>query len=256
VTAEIITIASLKGGAGKTTTAYALACAAGVTGLRALALDLDPAFGLTAALGLSPRPATIADAVHGGDLDAALQQHPLGVHAVAADRRLTGDAPQAERLRALLWEARSRYDVIVLDASPDEAAMLGPVDVADHIVVPAALDILSMRAAALTAALVDAAGALDRVSGLAVTDPSRPMSAAERSVLAGLQRHGLALETQLMARRSWPSASTAATDPEVAGMLTAGKLLLREVATRSAPPGALRHFIALARSRPPLTAAG
>lgn len=257
MTAEIITIASLKGGAGKTTTAFALACAAGASGLRALAIDLDPAFGLTAALGLGTRPLTISDALRGGgDLEAALQHHPLGIHALAADRRLAAEAPAAEQLRALLAGARSSYDVVVIDAASDGEAMCGPLAVADHVVIPSSLDILSMRAAALAAATADAAGALERISGLVIVDPSRPMADAERALLAGLLRNRLALETQLMSRRRWPVGAGAHASADIDGLIAAGKLLLREVATHTAPPGALRHFIALARSRPPATAAG
>ena len=59
--AEIITIASLKGGVGKTTTSYALAAAAAASGLRVIAIDLDPTGGLSNALEKAKRATSIVE---------------------------------------------------------------------------------------------------------------------------------------------------------------------------------------------------
>lgn len=52
---KIITTAVIKGGAGKTTTAAALAQAGAAAGKRVLAIDLDPQGNLTAALAADPQ---------------------------------------------------------------------------------------------------------------------------------------------------------------------------------------------------------
>src|ERR1700692_3088129 len=61
VPAEVITIASLKGGVGKTTSSYALCAAAAAGGLKVIAIDLDPTGGLSNALERAKRRVTVID---------------------------------------------------------------------------------------------------------------------------------------------------------------------------------------------------
>ena len=63
--AEVITIASLKGGVGKTTSSYALCAAAAAGGLKVIAIDLDPTGGLSNALERAKRNVTVIDVLHG-----------------------------------------------------------------------------------------------------------------------------------------------------------------------------------------------
>src|SRR2546430_15042972 len=93
VPAEIITIASLKGGVGKTTSSYAIAAAAAAGGLRVGAIDLDPTGGLSNALEKAKRGVTVIDVLHKrGQLRDALIEHPLGIRTIAAPRSLNHEA--------------------------------------------------------------------------------------------------------------------------------------------------------------------
>src|SRR6202158_3627617 len=77
VPAEVITIASLKGGVGKTTSSYALCAAAAAGGLKVIAIDLDPTGGLSNALERAKRSVTVIDVLHGRvSLRDALIDHP------------------------------------------------------------------------------------------------------------------------------------------------------------------------------------
>jgi cellulose biosynthesis protein BcsQ len=248
--AEIITIASLKGGTNKTITAYALARAAAAGGLRVIAIDLDPSGGLTTALAIKWRSGTIADVLLGGlPLAAALTQHPSGVRLAASHRSLIDEAVSEKQLNALLGPVRAECDVIVLDTDATEPAIVGPLAVADHIVIPTGLDILSMRAAALTVGLAQRGNVLDHIRGIAVANVERPASRTEQSLLEGLTKSGLAFETVLWSTPDWAAVVAGASQDPPAELLAQSKRLLREVATRSTSVDALRQFVGLAHGR-------
>ncbi len=247
--AEIITIASLKSAVGKTTVTYALAAAGAATGLDVIALDLDPSGGISAGLEVARRETTIADVLEARiPLADALSRHPLGIRTLAAHRTLDGEALTAARLRAVLEPVLDRCDIVLLDTGFDETAVTGPLAVADRIVVPTSLDVLSMRAAALTAGLAQQEGCVERVSGLAVVNVPQPPSATTQSLLDALLRTGMAYESVLWHDQSWAVAAER-TAPLPETVLASSKALLREVATRPAPVDALMQFIALAQGR-------
>jgi cellulose biosynthesis protein BcsQ len=250
--AEIITIASLKGGVGKTTSSYALAAAAADGGLRVVAIDLDPTGGLSNALEKARRKATIADVLHGrADIHDALMDHPLGVKAVASHRSLNEDVPTEDQLRQITSGISSDFDVILLDTHPHEPSLIGPLAVADRIVVPTALDILSLRAAALTVGLAQQLNVLERIRGIVVTNVKRPMSRITESLLNGLTLSGLAFDTVLWYSPGWIMATSGRGELPDEELLRMSKMLLREVAVRPVPEESLRQFISMAQGRRP-----
>ena len=253
--AEIITIASLKGGVGKTTTAYALAAAASSSGLRVVAIDLDPTGGLSNALEKSKKTTTIADVLHGRvSLREALVNHPLGIQTVPGHRSLNHEPLLENQLRAIIAPILEDVDVILLDTHPHEPSLLGPMAVADRIVIPTALDLLSLRAAALTVGLAQQVGVLDRIRGIVVSNAKRPLSRITESLLTGLTVSGLAFETVLWFSSGWVVATSGKGELPDQLLLDQAKMLLQEVATRPVPVDSLRSFIAMAQGRPAPTA--
>src|ERR1700692_3088131 len=83
----------------------------------------------------------------------ALIDHPLGIRTVVSHRSLNDESPSKEQLDEMLADVRDDCDIILLDTHPHEPSLVGPMGAADRIVIPAALDILSLRAAALTVGL-------------------------------------------------------------------------------------------------------
>jgi len=252
VAAEIITIASLKGGVGKTTATYALAAAGASSGLRVIAIDLDPTGGLSNALEKSKRTVTIADVLHGRvSLREALVDHPLGIQTVPGHRSLNHEPLHDHQLRAVIQPVLDDVDVVLIDTHPHEPSLLGPMAIADRIVIPTALDLLSLRAAALSVGLADQLGVLERIRGIVVSNAKRPLSRITESLLNGLIVSGLAFETVLWFSSGWVVATSGKgelPDPELLGDARA---LLQEVATRPVPVAALRQFIAMAQGRRP-----
>ena len=248
--AEIITIASLKGGVGKTTTSYALGAAAADGGLRVIAVDLDPTGGLSNALEKAKRTVSIADVLHGRvSMQEAVLDHPLGIKTVASHRSLNDESPSEDRLREILDPILDAYDVVLLDTHPHEPSLIGPMAVADRIIVPTALDILSLRAAALTVGLAQQLQVLERIRGIVVTNVKRPLSRITESLLNGLTLSGLAFETILWYSPGWILATSGKGELPDSELLTESKMLLREVATRPVPAEALRQFISMAQGR-------
>jgi cellulose biosynthesis protein BcsQ len=250
--AEVITVASLKGGVGKTTTSYALAAAAAARHLRVIAIDLDPTGGLSNALERAKRTVTIADVLRGRcTLQEALIDHPLGIRTVAGHRSLNHEPLLEGQLRSILEPVRDEADIILLDTHPHEPSLLGPIAAADRIVIPTALDILSLRAAALTVGLAQNLNALERIRGIVVSNAKRPLSRITESLLNGLTMSGLAFETVLWFSSGWVIATSGKGELPDDALLEMAKSLLQEVATRPVPVDALRQFITMAQGKRP-----
>ena len=181
----------------------------------------------------------------------ALIDHPLGIRTVVSHRSLNDESPSKEQLDEMLADVRDDCDIILLDTHPHEPSLVGPMGAADRIVVPTALDILSLRAAALTVGLAQQLDVLDRIRGIVVTNAKRPLSRITDSLLNGLTLSGLAFETVLWYSPGWVVATSGRgelPDPE---LLAESKMLLREVATRPSPTEALRQFVGMAQGRRP-----
>ena len=138
----------------------------------------------------------------------ALIDHPLGIRTVVSHRSLNEKSPSKEQLDEMLADVRDDCDIILLDTHPHEPSLVGPMGAADRIVIPTALDILSLRAAALTVGLAQQLDVLDRIRGIVVTNAKRPLSRITNSLLNGLTLSGLAFETVLWYSPGWVVATS------------------------------------------------
>jgi chromosome partitioning protein len=120
--AQTIAVLSQKGGTGKTTTVRTLADVLRRCGLRVLAIDLDPQGNLSDYFDVPPEAAptiaevltghaTIADAVHGDVVPAALSL-------AEAELQLAGKMGRELTLKRALKPSVDDYDVILIDCPP------------------------------------------------------------------------------------------------------------------------------------------
>jgi chromosome partitioning protein len=120
--AHTIAVLSQKGGTGKTTAVRTLADAFRRSGVRTLAIDLDPQGNLSDYFDLAPdvQP-TIADVLSGGSTAAEAihaDMIPANLSLAEAELMLGGKMGRELTLRRALAKAPQDYDVILIDCPP------------------------------------------------------------------------------------------------------------------------------------------
>jgi chromosome partitioning protein len=120
--AHTITVLSLKGGTGKTTTVRTLADVLRRVGLDVLCVDLDPQGNLSDYFDVPADAApTVADVLQGGAKLKHANHHgivPATPILAEAERALSGKMGRELVLRKALKDARKQHDVILIDSPP------------------------------------------------------------------------------------------------------------------------------------------
>jgi pilus assembly protein CpaE len=153
-TGRVITVASPKGGVGKTTVSANLAIGLTAAAPQSTVLvDLDVQFGdVASALGLTPEYG-LPDVVHGPAsedtmvLKTFLTQHPSGLYAVCgADNPAAGDTVTAEDVGRLLSALSREFRYVVVDTAPGLSAQtLAALDRATDVVMLSSMDVPGVR---------------------------------------------------------------------------------------------------------------
>jgi pilus assembly protein CpaE len=153
-TGRVITIASPKGGVGKTTVATNLAIGLTAAAPQSTVLvDLDVQFGdVASALGLLPEY-TLPDAVRGPAsedtmvLKTFLTQHPSGLYAVCgAESPAAGDTVSGEDVTRLLASLAREFRYVVVDTAPGLSEQtLAALDRATDVVMLSSMDVPGVR---------------------------------------------------------------------------------------------------------------
>ncbi|TYP88490.1 AAA family ATPase [Blastococcus xanthinilyticus] len=151
---RVITVASPKGGVGKTTVSTNLAIGLTEAAPQSTVLvDLDVQFGdVASALGLAPEY-TLPDAVHGPAaqdtmvLKTFLTQHPSGLFAVCgAESPAAGDTVSADDVTRLLASLAREFRYVVVDTAPGLSEQtLAALDRASDVVMLSSMDVPGVR---------------------------------------------------------------------------------------------------------------
>jgi pilus assembly protein CpaE len=153
-TGRVITVASPKGGVGKTTVSANLAIGLTAAAPQSTVLvDLDVQFGdVASALGLAPEYA-LPDVAHGPAaedtmvLKTFLTQHPSGLYAVCgAESPAAGDTVTAADVTRLLTSLAREFRYVVVDTAPGLSEQtLAALDRATDVVMVTSMDVPGVR---------------------------------------------------------------------------------------------------------------
>lgn len=144
---EILTVAIQKGGAGKTTTAVAIAQGAVYKGKRTLLIDLDPQGNATLSLNGFELKTSSYNLITKGTATPA--KTDCGVDLIGAVWELSNiktERGSARRLQNALEQFKSKYDLIVIDTPPTMGELqLNALQAATALIIPVEADIYNLQ---------------------------------------------------------------------------------------------------------------
>lgn len=147
---KIITTAVIKGGTGKTTTAWALSQAAAHVGHKVLAVDLDPQCNLSTMCGADTSQDGAYSLITGeAEAQSVIQKTPVGIDMIPASPDLAAiktSTGSAGRLARGLEPIKGDYDFIFLDTPPMLCEMqYNAIAAADGLIIPIEADTSSIQ---------------------------------------------------------------------------------------------------------------
>lgn len=149
---QIITIATQKGGTGKTTTAHALGAGLIWRAYRVLFVDLDPQGNLSYTLRADQPELTTYGALTGRGTTAQAIIHTPGGDILAASPALSGadlelsKTGKEYKLKEALQPIKANYDYIVIDTPPALGILtINALTASDSVIIPSQADIYSLQ---------------------------------------------------------------------------------------------------------------
>jgi cellulose biosynthesis protein BcsQ len=239
---------NVKGGAGKSTAAFASAIAASQLGHKVVVVDLDPSGWLSSALGVIGHPVGLAQVFTGqARVHEAIALSHLGVAVLVGGKPLYHVGLSYEVLADLRRQLESVADLVIADSQGGESRAPALMKVCDRICIPTPLDRVSAIVSTDTLRVADAAGVLDRVGGLLAAivklRKGEPEESEAREVYANMRLIDIAYETIFPVSRLWKTATDLSDLPPQRLLDAVAIPLLKEARHRRANPDRLRIWM-------------
>ncbi|MEO0811499.1 MAG: AAA family ATPase, partial [Myxococcota bacterium] len=156
--ATVLSVASNKGGVGKTTTAVHLSLGFAEAGARVLLVDLDPQAHVSASLGIEP-PAgngTVSEVLRGALTDLAEASYPSGYEGLSlagsekdlseTEAMIAAKIGKELLLAGALEVAATHFDLIVFDCPPNLGTLtLNALCAGDALLIPCDMSVLALE---------------------------------------------------------------------------------------------------------------
>ena len=147
---KTISIASQKGGTGKTTTALAIAHNLAARNKRVLLIDLDTQANASASLGIKCAQPNIEDVLHRRRINITQAIRNTGsIHSLPASRTLAIDKESIDinTLKEIIKGVEASYDFCVIDTPPELGTLLlTALTASDYVIIVSQADIYSLDA--------------------------------------------------------------------------------------------------------------
>lgn len=239
---------SVKGGAGKTTAAWATAVAAAQQGRQVGVVDGDPSGGISTALGVPDQAVGLADVLTGRvRVRDALVVSPLGVAVLAGTRALYRVGIGHEAIQEVRGELAEIVELVVADTQPGENLLPAMLRQCDRICVLFEMDRASAITCTDTLFKADEVGALHSVGGLLPTKTiwraGYPQDTDGRELYRGMEMLKIAYDTRFPLSKQWSRAMGLAEPPPQRLLEEVAVPLLHEVENRLADEARLRIWM-------------
>lgn len=154
---RIISIASQKGGVGKTTTSINLGACLAQEGKRVLLVDIDPQGNCTSGVGVNgnDQRSTIYEVLIGeAEIEQAIMPTalstldllPAGQRLSGAEVELVGMMARETKLKSALAKVRERYDYILIDSPPSLGLLtVNSLTASDSVIIPLQCEYLALE---------------------------------------------------------------------------------------------------------------
>lgn len=152
---RVITVASQKGGTGKTTTSSAISSWAAAHGTKALAIDLDPQGSLTCIMRGSGNAMSSYELMKGTSAGQVIQSGagedmpdiiPANLQLAAADAEYSTQPGRDFLLKKAIEPLHQRYDLVVIDTPPTLGTLLiNALSAATEVIIPVQVDTFALQ---------------------------------------------------------------------------------------------------------------